>query len=437
MKKYLFIIVFLFCVVYSAFAQYFKKDTATYTTKSLKLDEVNLVTGYYSQTGDHSTTLGGRGDEQVKEISSAIDLKFVGYTNPNYIHSLTAGFGYAHHTAASAAWVSKTGASRTAGDRIYPSLEWSLQNVKLKTEYTLGAQYSGEFNYKSLTLNSGFTKANSSNGEFGMKMSASLDRVTMINGETMAKNASILVSPQKNSSYEDDVMSFTGTRTSAVSSASGVTTSTNKNVVTSAASSYRENYATKPRTTLTTAFSYNQIINPRMQVAFLADFTGQFGYLGLPFHRVFFANADSSKIEKLPSQRLKLPLAVRFNYFLGDNFIFRTYYRFYTDNWGIKAHTAYIETPIKLSPFFSVSPFYRYYTQTASKYFEPFAQHQTSDEYYTSNYSYSAFSANFYGVGIRWMPLEGGFFKSIELRYGHYKQTTGLVSNTITLHLKF
>ena len=172
-------------------------------------------------------------------------------------------------------------------------------------------------------------------------------------------------------------------------------------------------------------------------MAFLADFTGQFGYLGLPFHRVFFADADSSKIEHLPNQRLKLPLAVRWNYFLGDNVIFRTYYRFYTDSWGITAHTASIETPIKLSPFFSISPFYRYYKQTSSKYFAPYAQHQTSEEYYTSNYSYSAFSSNFFGVGLRWMPLEGGFFKSIELRYGHYKQTTGLVSNVITLHLKF
>jgi hypothetical protein len=434
MKKYLFIILFLFCVVYSAFSQYFKKDTASYTTKSLKLDEVNLVTGYYSQTGDHATTLGGLGDEQVKEFSSSIDLKFVGYTNPNYIHSLTAGFGYAHHTAASAAWVSKTGASRTGGDRIYPSLEWSMQNVRRKTEYTVGAQYSGEFNYKSLTLNTGFTKTNQSNGEFGIKLTSSIDRVTMINAETMAKNASVLMLPKSSTNYENDVMSFTGTPTNAVSSASRVITSKSDNTVTSAASA---EYSSRPRTTLTTAFSYNQVINPRMQMAFLADFTGQFGYLGLPFHRVFFADADSSKIEHLPNQRLKLPLAVRWNYFLGDNVIFRTYYRFYTDSWGITAHTASIETPIKLSPFFSVSPFYRYYTQTSSKYFAPYAQHQTSEEYYTSNYSYSAFSSNFFGVGLRWIPLEGGFFKSIELRYGHYKQTTGLGANVITLHLKF
>ena len=434
MKKYLFIISFLFCIVYSSFAQYFKKDTTTYTTKSLKLDEVNLVTGYYSQTGDHATTLGGRGDEKVTEISSAIDLKFVGYTDPNYIHSLTAGFGFAHHSAASAAWVSKTCASSKLGNRIYPSLDWSMQNVKAKTEYSAGAQYSGEFNYKSLTLNGGFSIKNNNNGEFSAKVNASIDRVKLIYAQNMGKNIVGNTSFTGSTvSSNDDVLAFSGTRPSAVSAASGTTTTTSRTVVSGASYSY----STTPRTTLTTAFGYSQVINPRLQVAVLADLTGQFGYLGLPFHRVFFSDADSSRIERLPSQRLKLPIGVRANYFLGDNFIFRTYYRFYMDSWGIKSHTASIEVPVKLSSFFSISPFYRYYTQTAADYFAPFAQHKTTEAFYTSNYSYSAFSSNFFGVGIKWSPLEGGIFKSVELRYGHYAQTTNLVSDVITLHLKF
>jgi hypothetical protein len=70
---------------------------------------------------------------------------------------------------------------------------------------------------------------------------------------------------------------------------------------------------------------------------------------------------------------------------------------------------------------------------------QQYSPHATTNTYFTSNYEYSAFSANFFGAGIKWTPLNsiGGIFKSIELRYGHYKQTTGLVSNVITLHLKF
>ena len=48
---------------------------------------------------------------------------------------------------------------------------------------------------------------------------------------------------------------------------------------------------------------------------------------------------------------------MRLNYFLGETFIFRTYYRYFFDDWGIKAHTAQLEIPIKISPFVSLSPF--------------------------------------------------------------------------------
>jgi hypothetical protein len=432
MKKITLIIVFLCLVWYGGIAQYLKKDTTGYASRSLKLDEVNLVTAYYNQTGDHSTTLGGLGSEHVNEISTAIDLKFVGYTNPNYIHSLTAGLGYAHHTAASAAWISKTGASRTAGDRIYPSLDWSLQNVKMKTEYSAGAMFSDEYNYKSLTLNTGFSKANNSNGEFGIKFTGSFDRVKLIYAEMMAKS-DVMSTHGGTATPSNNIENDSSGKPYQVSAASNGSSTTSGILSTST----KRNLSSTPRTTLTAAFSYNQVINPRMQMALLADLTGQFGYLGLPFHRVFMADADSSKLENLPRQRLKLPLAVRWNYFAGDNVIFRAYYRFYTDSWGIIAHTASLEMPVKLSSFISLSPFYRYYTQTASKYFAPFAQHVISEEYYTSNYSYSAFSSQFYGLGIRWSPLNAGIFKTVELRYGRYTQTTGLKSNVITLDLKF
>ncbi len=436
MKKLFILFFFLYCLAYSTFGQLIKKDSATYTQKSLKLDEVNLVTSYYSHTGDHSTTLGGIGDESVKELSTGIDLKFVGYKNPNYIHSLTVGLGFAFHTAASQAWISATGASRKNGTRIYPSLEWSMRDVNKKAEYSAGLIYSNEFNYQSFTLNAGYSKGNSKNGEFGLKLSGSFDQVKMLTAETM--DTTSVLDYVKNMQAASSSLSTSVLKSAASGGGSSTSTGTSATGSTSSSSSSEEeNRPSKARTTLTAGFSYNQVINPRMQVAILADLTGQFGYLGLPFHRVFASDVPNSVIEKLPDTRLRLPLAVRWNYFIGDRVILRSYYRFYTDSWGITAHTANVETPIKISPFFSVSPFYRYYTQTASKYFAPFKQHLSSDEYYTSNYSYSAYSANYGGLGLRWTPKDGGFFKAIELRYGYYKQTTGLKSNIITLDLKF
>jgi hypothetical protein len=145
-------------------------------------------------------------------------------------------------------------------------------------------------------------------------------------------------------------------------------------------------------------------------------------------------------VEKLPSQRFKLPIGLRLNYFLGDRVILRAYYRYYMDNWGVKSHTASLEVPIKITPFFSISPFYRYYIQTASKYFAPYGAHTPADEYFTSNYALSAFSGHYFGTGIRLAP-PGGILKThlgtLELRYGHYAETTNLVSNLIALNLTF
>jgi hypothetical protein len=96
--------------------------------------------------------------------------------------------------------------------------------------------------------------------------------------------------------------------------------------------------------------------------------------------------------------------------------------------------------PVKLTPFFSVTPFYRYYTQSAANYFAAYEQHKTTDTYYTSNYALSAFNSHFFGAGIRVAPPKGLFnshLSSLELRFGHYTQTTDLVSNVVSLHLQF
>lgn len=129
------------------------------------------------------------------------------------------------------------------------------------------------------------------------------------------------------------------------------------------------------------------------------------------------------------------------NYFLGDKFIVRTYYRYYMDNWGIQSHTASLEIPYKLSAYVSVSPFYRYYIQSAANYFAPYKEHLLTDTYYSSNYDLSAFSSQFAGINIRITPKNGvlniPFFNMMEIRYGHYVQTTGLHADNIGINLKF
>jgi hypothetical protein len=422
MRKICLTVVGLYCLFLHAFSQN-TRDTATYKPRRLKLDEVNLVSSYYAQTGDHSAVQGGIGSEKVTDLANGLELKFVGMDAKGRKHTLTPAFGLDHHTAASQAYISKTGASKTGGTRLYPSLDWSVENERKGTSFSLGAYYSGEYNYHSLGLNTGFTMKNRHNGEFGFKLSGYFDQVKMI---------------------RPSEFNTTDTVTNTTGGAVTYTTASGQTVILSPGSTYsseggKVKIPSSSRNTYTASFSYTQIINSRLQVSLLADLVHQNGYLGLPFHRVYLTDGTDT-LENLPSNRFKLPLGIRLNYFLGDKIIFRTYYRYYQDSWGIRSHTASLEIPVKISPFFSVSPFYRYYIQTAADYFAPYEQHAKTETYYTSNYALSAFTSHYFGGGIRLAPPAGIFhssLKTLEVRYGHYIQTTDLVSDVISLNFSF
>jgi hypothetical protein len=145
-----------------------------------------------------------------------------------------------------------------------------------------------------------------------------------------------------------------------------------------------------------------------MQGIILRDLVYQQGDLGLPFHRVYWSDGSVHQ-ENLPSERFKIPIGLRLNYFLGDKIILQSYYRYYVESWGIKAQTASLEILVKITPFFSISLFYRCYSQTTIKYFYPYEIATSPDEYYTSNYDLSKFNSNFFGAGILIAPPPGCF----------------------------
>ncbi len=394
-------------------------DSSLYNARKLRIDEIDFVSSYYNQSGDHSAVRGGIGDEAVTDLANGLDLNLVWLNNKLNKNTLSIGFGFDYHSAASQAYVSATGASSKTGTRIYPSLDWTVENEKKGSSFGIGAYYSGEYNYQSLGADLHFSqKTADKNGEFSAKFQGYFDHVKLIYPSELIPNTTVT----------------TTSTTTIVTSASGTVLSGGDGHHSRAA------IPSSPRTTLTAAFSYSQMINKRLQIMFLGDVVTQQGYLSLPFHRVYF-NTGKDTVEKLPSSRFKLPLGFRLNYFLGDNIIIRSYYRYYLDNWGIRSNTIGLEVPYKITPFFSVSPFYRYYDQTASKYFAPYEAHSPTDQYYSSNYEYSKFRSGFYGIGFRVAPPNGVFgwqgLHELEVRYGHYTQTTDLVSDVVSLSLGF
>jgi hypothetical protein len=175
-----------------------------------------------------------------------------------------------------------------------------------------------------------------------------------------------------------------------------------------------------------------QVLNKRLKAALTIESVYQFGLLSTPFHRVYFTDTTHN-IERLPAQRFKLPLGLHITYYINDWSILRSYYRYYSDDFGIKAHTIELETPLKVLPFIVLSPFYRFYTQTGSIHFKPFAGHEVNSMYHTSDYDLAPLNAHKYGVGLKYTPLFGFSnkmelnkttqklsFKKLELRVSKY-----------------
>ena len=204
---------------------------------------------------------------------------------------------------------------------------------------------------------------------------------------------------------------------------------------------------TKSRNSFNGQLTWSQVLNKRLQMSFSLEAIYMEGLLSTPFHRVYFSDQSLPDIERLPSSRLKIPLALRLNYKPMDNLILRTYYRFYSDDFGIIGHTANIEVPIHISDSWTIAPFYRFHTQSGADYFLPYAEHISTNEFYTSDYDLSELSSHKYGLGLSYSPLYGlarmklPFTKNVlmikdaALRVARYTRNTGLSGYSIAFGL--
>jgi hypothetical protein len=375
-----------------------------YKAKKLKIEEVNFVSGYYSQNGNNSAITGGTGTEKLFDLANSLEVKLTKTDRLNRIHTISADVNIDYYSSASQDNIDPltiSGASRT-DTHLYPSISWNMKNEQNRTNRGAMFSYSTEYDYKSLGFNANFSKSSKDNNR----------EITFKAGTYQDTYIAILPSELRPNGYS------------------------------SGAEGDKSNLYHKPRNTYNGSVSLSQIVNKRLQILFILEPTYQEGLLSTPFHRTYFTDG-SEKVEKLPGSRVKIPIGFRGSYFAGDKVIIRTFYRFYTDNWGMKAHTFSLETPVKITPFVSVSPFYRFNSQSAVRYFSPYMKHDPSSEYYTSDYDLSAFQSHFVGSGIRLAPPGGimgvRHFASLELRYGHFYRNagTGMQANIITLAAKF
>jgi hypothetical protein len=399
MRKLSLTVIGMYVTILAAFSQSSSMvDSSFYKSKKLTLDEINFISGYYHQDGNNSAVTGGIGSEKLTDFANTIELKLLKYDSKARKHNFDFELGVDHYSSASSDKIDPNTISSAshADTRFYPSLGWSIENEKKKTTLGLTGSFSKEFDYVSYGLGVSFSKASKNNNrELSAKLQTYFDTWSVI--------------------YPVEL------RPATLRNGNGI-------------------QGNAPRNSYNASFSLSQIVNQNLQVLLVAEPSYQSGLLATKYQRVYFSDGTEST-ETLPGTRMKIPVGIRANYFLGDKLIIRSFYRYYQDNWGLKAHTIDLELPIKITPFASLSPFYRFYAQNAVDYFAPYGQHAISEKYFTSDYDLSKFTSQFFGAGIRLAPPKGIFsiqkWNSIELRYGHYQRRNGLQSNEISLHLKW
>lgn len=417
----------LFVIVFVGTVSFAQEDTS-YKKRVLEATEIELLFSYYGQDGQNAAVTGGEGTEELTDATSSIVVKIP----LNEDDVLTVDAGISAYTSASSSNVnpldgdaSKTvspfsassGASR---QDVLTYFNPSYQHTSNDRNSIVNAKayVSAEYDYFSLGFGGGYAHLfNEKNTEVSVNVQVFLDKW--------------------NSQYPIELRNgFFDSRTSGTGTYAPDFTAFEK----------------ETRNSYSISLGLSQVLGKKLQGSVFLDLVSQTGLLSTPFQRIYFADSPdffiedfqlADDVERLPDSRFKVPIGGRLNYYLNDRVVLRSYYRFYADNWGITSHTANLEVPIKLNDSFTVYPSYRYYSQTAADYFYPKEIALSTLDFYTSDYDLSGYTANQYGIGIRYKDIFAKAkvltfgLKNINLRFNAYDRSDGLNAFIMTLGTTF
>jgi hypothetical protein len=482
--KHLFILL-LFCP-FLTMAQY----------RQLEEKEIDILFDYYQQDGNHSPVTGGLGTEKLDCMAPlmTVNVPF------DSVNNISVSFGVDYYSSASCNNIDRylqTGASRSKflssasaqdyrghGDISYTR---KLKNRRNALGGMLG--YSKEYDVNSYSAGLNFSHTSKDgNSEFAIKGSFYYDVWKLIFPGELRKHDTL------NNSFIDP-LSGKKIGWGHIERESGASKA--------GASNIDPSYSTEPRFTTTFTASFAQVLTRKLQMFVITDVVFQNGILWTPFHRVYFDDVTDKTLpaegvlayryvnhEWLPNHKIKIPIGLRLNYYLNDLLTLRFFYRYYWDDFGMTSNTVSLEMPIKVTSWLTISPMYRYYQQTACKYFRPFGEHKlvkdingnpiettvnvdgidipllpntptykSQEQYFTSDYDLSALTNQKFALAFRFSPVYGlkkwklinpqtengiikspGYnltFKSFELRTAYYMRSDGLRAFTTSFGLTF
>ena len=487
MKKNTYILFFLLLFSSLAFSQENELEPdKIYKKRVLENVEVDFLTSFYRQDGDNASVTGGIGTEELTDIPASITLSIP--LNDDDILVIDAGISaYSSASSSNLDPFDNSGASRGGDDDdddddydhgggtgVTTGSPWVASSGESKKDVwaNVNASYShssddrnkvwnanisfaAEYDYISFGFGGGFTRLfNQKNTEIGIKGSVFLDNWKPVYPTEI--DSYFEANKNTNNGFFSgiDILNKDGDITNKNSSDTWNPSSTGLINDTK-----RNNY--------TLSLSFSQILSSRAQISVFADLVSQQGWLANPMQRVYFNDKANyyigeaasipnytnrsntgvfhlaDDIERLPDSRLKIPVGARLNYYMNEYAVLRSYYRYYSDDWGVVSNTYEFELPLKLIDKWTFTPSYRYYDQTEADYFAPYNEHLSTNEFYTSDYDLSAFNASQYGLSVRYTDiflkkkLWRFGLKSAELKYSSYERNTGLKSGIATLGFKF
>lgn len=469
-----------------------------YKKRVLESTEIDLLSSLYGQKGNNAAVTGGIGNEKLTDFATNINVSiplnaddvltidgtvsayssasssnlnpFYDASRPTYVSSFSGASrsggrnnnpvpvpstqGNTKPLIIGSPWVASSGASRSD---VWTNANFGYSHTSDNRDntYSGNLSVSNEFDYSSFGTGAGITKQfNQKNTEIGLKANVYLDKwrpqyPTEIKTYIETKG-------NLNADYfkNVDILDASGR---AINKSSANAWKPFKNTL----------IENSNRNTFSLSLSFSQIISKNAQFSIFSDVILQRGWLSNPMQRVYFSDIDNfyigsrtsinsyenpintnvfqlaDDIERLPSTRTKIPVGLRYHQYINERLVIRTYYRYYFDDWGVQSHTANLELPIKLSDHFTLYPNYRYYTQTAADYFAPFEQHQSTEEFYTSDYDLSAINANQYGIGLKYTDVFTKShigklgLKNLSFNYNAYFRNNGLKAHIISVGAKF
>jgi hypothetical protein len=117
---------------------------------------------------------------------------------------------------------------------------------------------------------------------------------------------------------------------------------------------------------------FTQVLTPTTVVNLNYGLTVLEGQLGNTWNSVPIDTGVRGP-EYLPNERLRHAIVGRLAQFLPWNGALRLYYRFYTDDWGIVAHSVEGQLMQRLTPEVYIGGYYRFHTQTGASFFTTLA----------------------------------------------------------------